>query len=128
MATVSSVPAELSSAMANVVSEMWDCALTPLALVPFCRRVTFESPVGEHGWLVTLIAKDRDMTAPDGTTTSERFYTWEAGACSSDPDDVVDFEEFARYLFETPDEALADATRFLAEHLALPEPISAGVA
>jgi hypothetical protein len=128
MVTVSSVPADLCSALANVVSEMQECALAPLVLVPFCRRVTLQCGIGEHRWLITVIADDRDTTAPDGTTTRERLYTWEAGECPSDPYDVVDFEVISRYLFETPAEALADATRFLAEHLAVPEPISAGAA
>jgi hypothetical protein len=128
MATVSSVPADLSSELANVVSEMINYALSPLALVPVCRRVTLQCGIGEQRWLITVIADDRDTPAPNGTTTRERLYTWEAGECPSDPYDVVDFEEFSRYLFETPAEALADATRFLAEHLAVPEPIPAGVA
>jgi len=78
--------------------------------------------------LVTVIADYWDTTTSDGTITRDRLYTWEAGACWSDPRDVVDFEEFGGYVFDTPAEALADATQFLAEHWAVPEPISAGVA
>jgi hypothetical protein len=127
MATVSSVPTDLSSVLANVVSEMQDCALTPLVLVPFCRRVTLECRIGEHGWLITVIADYWDTTTSDGTSTRDRRYTWEAGACPSDPRDVVDFEEMARYVFDTPAEALADATQFVAEHRAVPEAISVEV-
>jgi len=124
MATVSSVPVDRSSALANVVSEMQDCALTPLVLVPFCRQVALECRIGEHRWLVTVIALDRPTTVSD---TSKRVYTWEAVESPSDPRDFVDFEEISPYSFDTPAEALADATQFLVEHRAVPEPISSRV-
>jgi hypothetical protein len=128
MATVSSVPADLSSDAENLDFELLDCALNSLLLVPFCRRMTFECTIGGRWWLLTVIADDRDMTGSDGTTTRERLYTWEAGEWLPDPDHIVEFEEFARYVFETPLEAYADATQVLAEYRAVPEPISAGVA
>jgi hypothetical protein len=120
MATVSSVPADLSSALANVVSEMQDCALSPLVLVPFCRRVALECRIGERRWLITVIAQDG---ATIGSDTPKRVYTWEAVESPSDPRDFVDFEEISPYWFDTPAEALGDATQFLADNRAVPEPI-----
>jgi hypothetical protein len=125
MATVSSVPTDLSSEGENLASEMVDCVLTSLVLAPFCRQVALDWTVGGRGWLITVIAHDRPMT---DFGTCGRVYSWEAVVCPSDPRDFVDVGDISPYVFETPIEALADATQFLAEHRAVPEPIPAGVA
>ncbi len=136
MVTVSRVPAELSFALAHgvaaepeeLLSEMFNAVLGSLAHVAFCRRVTVLYPIGERKWLITISADYRETTEDDGTTTRERLYSWEAVEYASDPEDLVDSEEFSREIFATPAHALTDAVQFLKEHRTVLESVPAGAA
>jgi hypothetical protein len=75
--------------------------------------------------LITLSANDSPTSDSEAY---RRFYRWTAVEEPADPRDFVESEDISPYSFDTPAEAWADATQFLAEHRAVPDRISSRVA